>query len=187
MRNCVAGISVSWFFLGILTVLYFYLGYWKLLPVFKISAVAQHFIAGMVQGALIAGMEEYIFRGLIFLSLALRWGWISAAVFSSLIFSCLHFVEGKGPVNLGDVDAWYSGFLFCGQLLHNMTDRMEIFPAATGLFLIGFIMCFATIRTGNLWYAAGLHGGWIWYFVVYKTMVEFSSAPRFLTGGGTVV
>lgn len=65
-----------------------------------------------------------------------------------------------------------------------MVSRIQIFPSATGLFLVGLIMCFATIRTGNLWYAAGMHGGWICFFVICKTVVDYTSTNPMLTGGG---
>lgn len=181
--NACIGVLVAWFFLGILTFGYFTAGMWQIRADFDTLYVLKKAVEGPFKGLLIAGIEEYVFRGLIFFSLARRWGWIPAAVFSSAIFSMLHFVQGHGLNNAEGLSAWYAGFYWCGILLKSMIARFELFPAATGLFLIGMIMCYASIRTGNLWYAAGLHGGWICYFVICGAIVDYSNANPFLTGG----
>ncbi|MDX9754059.1 MAG: CPBP family intramembrane glutamic endopeptidase [bacterium] len=181
--NAVVGVSIAFVFLGILSAVYTQLSYWQWQVPEVNAKLVRRFFESPLKGAVIAGLEEYIFRGLIFLSLARLMGWFKAALVCSAIFSCLHFLEGRGLGQAVEPSSWKAGFLLCADLLQGMGSRFQFFPAAVGLFLVGMIMCHATIRTGTLWFAAGLHGGWIWYSTFCKHFFDYTHTDLFLTGG----
>jgi membrane protease YdiL (CAAX protease family) len=110
--------------------------------------------------------EEFLFRGYPLATLTDGIGFWPAAVLLSL---------GFGAIHLGNTGESYVGALM-----------------AAG---IGFIFCFTVRRTGNLWFAIGLHASWDWaetffYGVPNSGQVAsthlFSSSshgPVWLTGG----
>lgn len=183
LRNAVLGVAVSWAFLAALSAVYALTGVWTPKP-FEAGAFWDRLWTGFLRGTAVACIEEYIFRGLVFLSFARSSHWMRAAAITSLIFSMLHFLDSRGYVWEGEPGSWYSGFLLCGSLLWHMGSHFTFFPDAAGLFVIGMIMCHAFVRTGTLWYAIGLHGGWIWYGVVRDALFWFPpDFNPFLFGG----
>lgn len=185
-KNCLYGFGVVWLFLFALSTIYILIGAWEPVSSFQVGKLFEDFFEGLLRGCLVAGVEEYIFRGLIFLSLASRWGWIKAAVFSSVIFSSLHFIEGRGD-EMQSPDLWYSGFSYCGSLMAEMLSRFELFPKAVGLFIVGFIFCYCVQLTGTLWYSAGLHAGWVCFFSFRGALFEpTGNFTEFWIGGGRI-
>ena len=107
----------------------------------------------------VAFLEEFLFRGVL-LGLMRRFLKIEAAiVIVAFLFAGVHFL------NLSHFKEpsihWWSGF----SLLLNGDQRWSVLPLAVGafgtLFLLGVILAWATVRTGSLWLAIGLHAGWI--------------------------
>lgn len=178
------GLCGVFLFLEILTLLYLWLGAWQVVDPIYSSKVQKRFVEGIFRGIVVSGLEEYIFRGLIFFSLCRTWSWKRAAIVCSLIFASLHFLEGRGNEILSNPSAWTAGFQICGMLLSNMANHFTLFPDAAGLFLVGMALCHGAWRTGSLWYGAALHGGWIWFFTVRGTLFEPSGSMSELWIGG---
>jgi uncharacterized protein len=104
-------------------------------------------------------IEEPLFRGLI-LGVLLRAGARFAAVFStSAFFSILHFL--KAPEDTAAQVTWTSGFASLGNAFHQFQQPLLVAGGFTTLFLLGWILAEARIRTRSLWLPIGLHGGWI--------------------------
>jgi len=186
-RNLVVGIAVSLLFLAGLSLLYVGLNAWDFAAGFDYRKFWQRALRGIIRGGLVSGIEEYVFRGLIFLSICRAWDWKKAAVVTSLLFSSLHFLEGKGAVLPVQSESWMAGFWLCGHSLSNMAGHFIPFPDATGLFVVGMALCHGVWRTGSLWYGAGLHGGWIWYFTVKASFfTPTAQVAEFWTGGGRI-
>jgi len=110
--------------------------------------------------------EEFFFRGYALYTLASGIGFWPAAVVLSLAFGAVH--------------------------LHNPgEDWMGGLTAG----LIGFFLCFTVRRTGNLWFAIGLHAVWDYFetfvysvpdsgFVPQGHLLDSSlHGPKWLTGG----
>lgn len=75
--------------------------------------------------------EEFLFRGYVLQSLSIGVGFWPAAILLSAIFGALHLTNaGEGIVGALDV------------------------------MLYGLFACFTLSRTGNLWFAVGLHAAW---------------------------
>jgi uncharacterized protein len=77
--------------------------------------------------------EEFTFRGYVQYTLAQGIGFWPAAVLLSLVFGGVHLMNpGEGPVG------------------------------AAGVVMVALLFCFSLKRTGNLWYAVGLHASFDW-------------------------
>ena len=158
-RNILFGAAIAWGFLLTLTVAYVAFGAWTPQSDYDLTKAL---LVGLLRGAVVSGLEEYIFRGLIFFSLRAHYGWWKAAIGCSIIFSSLHFLESHSSGAIADPNVWWMGFYLCGQMTYNMLTGFTLFPDAVSLFVVGMILCFAVQKSGTLWYSAGLHGGWVW-------------------------
>ena len=110
--------------------------------------------------------EEFLFRGYTQFTLAEGIGFWPAAIVLSLVFGAVH-LENPG-------EGWVG---------------------AAGVVLVAMLFCFTLKRTGNLWYAVGLHASFDWgetflFSVPNSGAVirgHLSNAilhgPRWLTGG----
>jgi membrane protease YdiL (CAAX protease family) len=104
-------------------------------------------------------IEEALFRGII-LGVLLRSGWKNMSILvTSALYSLVHFL--KAPERPAEVVTWFSGFKSIAHSFDRFFDPMLVASAFTTLFVIGWIMADARIRTRSLWMPIGLHAGWI--------------------------
>lgn len=119
-------------------------------------------LAGALVGALLIGfIEEGFFRGVLFGALRSRMGFWGGALVSSLIFSLAHFIKPEALD--GIVHArWYSGFALARHLFVRLDFSWNSFPFSLNLFVMGLVLCaFCRVRR-DVYFAAGLHAGWVW-------------------------
>ena len=104
-------------------------------------------------------IEETFFRGLV-LGILLRSGrkYLAMALTSGL-FSIVHFL--KAPEGTSTDVTWTSGFRSIAHAFVQFGEPMLLLAGFTTLFLIGWILADARIRTASLWLPVGLHAGWI--------------------------
>jgi membrane protease YdiL (CAAX protease family) len=117
--------------------------------------------AGRIIGATIAVpvIEEAFFRGLI-LGILLRSNRrILSIVVTSALYSILHFLKGTGQTP--SVATWTSGFASVAHSFSQFADPVQVAAGFTTLFLIGWVLADARLRTRSLWLPIGLHAGWI--------------------------
>ena len=104
-------------------------------------------------------IEEAFFRGLI-LGVLLRTGRkYSAMALTSALFSVVHFL--KAPEGTSRAVTWLSGFNSIGHSFVQFGEPLLVLAGFTTLFLIGWILADARLRTASLWLPIGLHAGWI--------------------------
>jgi membrane protease YdiL (CAAX protease family) len=104
-------------------------------------------------------IEETFFRGLI-LGILLRSGRRYFAIFlTSALFSVVHFL--KAPEGTSATVTWMSGFQSIAHSFAQFSEPMLVLAGFTTLFLIGWVLADARIRTASLWLPIGLHCGWI--------------------------
>jgi len=120
----------------------------------------------LVGFTLVGLFEEFLFRGYVQHTLAEGIGFWPAAFLLSAVFGGMH--------------------------LGNPGERLV---GAAGVVLVGLLFCFSLKRTGNLWYAVGLHASFDWgetyLFSVPNSGVvmqghlsnSFLHGPNWLTGG----
>jgi uncharacterized protein len=104
-------------------------------------------------------IEECFFRGLV-LGILLRSGRVGMSIFvTSALYSIVHFL--KAPEGTSAVVTWMSGFSSIAHSFTQFADPRLVAAAFTTLFLIGWILADARLRTRSLWLPIGLHAGWI--------------------------
>lgn len=140
---------------------------------------------------LIAGLvgciEEIFFRGFILQSFLRDMHTVSAVCASSLFYSLLHFFRVKLLVSPGFQP--FIGFEVIYQSFSNIiTNFTDIMPTIIGIFLVGVVLSYACLRTNSLYFAIGLHAGWI--FLIKTNILFFDHVGtnlRWLFGDSKVV
>ncbi|MEY2491397.1 MAG: protease family protein [Verrucomicrobiota bacterium] len=123
--------------------------------------------------AVVPLIEETFFRGLILGILLRGLRPVMAMFLSSAFFALVHFLKAPGRTNT--VVAWHSGFKSIAHSFVQFTDPVMVLAAFTTLFLIGWILADARLRTRSLWLPIGLHGGWIFVAGVVGKMTKRES------------
>ena len=116
--------------------------------------------SGVISASLfVPPIEELFFRGLL-LGVLLRSATRALAIiFTSGFFAVLHFL--KAPEESGTAVAWNSGFISIAHSFDQFSEPVLVAAGFTTLFLLGWILADARIRTRSLWLPIGLHSGWI--------------------------
>ena len=113
----------------------------------------------LVSAILIGVFEEAFFRGFVFGALRSRVSFWASAGVASVFFSSVHFMEPRLLQPMLHAHP-LSGF----ELIPHMFDHFNVIkhgPFALTLFLMGLTLCAYYERKRHLWYAIGLHGGWV--------------------------
>ena len=117
-------------------------------------------VVGAVGAAIAVPLiEELFFRGLLLgiLLRDLRPG--LATLVTSAFFAVIHFL--KAPSDTNDVVTWFSGFRSIANSFAQFADPTMVLALFATLFLIGWILADARLRTRSLFLPIGLHSGWI--------------------------
>jgi membrane protease YdiL (CAAX protease family) len=115
-------------------------------------------------------IEELFFRGL-FLGILLRSVRpVVAALITSAFFAIVHFL--KAPTRTNETVTWLSGFHSIANSFAQFADPMMMLASFTTLFLIGWILADARLRTRSLFLPIGLHSGWIFVAGVVGKMTK---------------
>ncbi|MDX1679864.1 MAG: CPBP family intramembrane glutamic endopeptidase [Akkermansiaceae bacterium] len=120
-------------------------------------------------------IEEWLFRGIV-LGLWLRTsGPLKATIGSSLLFAFLHFL--KPPGGLADPTHAFAGFELLGKLLLHFTEPQFFVTDFLTLTVVGIILCWARLRTDSLWFAIGLHAGWVFAYAAFNLYYNSVESP----------
>lgn len=126
----------------------------------------------LVPGIVVPPMEEWLFRGVL-LGLWLSFSRsLSACIWTSLIFSFVHFLQLPAGVVLADPGAPLAGFELLGKVVGHMAEPLFFVTDFATLFGIGMILAWARVRTKSLWFPIGLHAGWIMAFKGFNLLYE---------------
>jgi membrane protease YdiL (CAAX protease family) len=100
-----------------------------------------------------------------------------ATLVTSAFFSILHFL--KAPEQTTTDVTWASGFVSIANSFAQFQQPMLVLAGFTTLFLLGWILADARIRTGSLWMPIGLHAGWIFSSAIFNKFArrEFEALP----------
>ena len=159
-------------------------------------------LLGLVEVSLLVGLIS-AFGGYSFGSLALsraaivRWG-----LFHLLLFTVVGFFEeftfrGYTQFTLGDgIGFWPAAiFLSLGFGAVHLSNPGEGLIGAASVVLVGLFFAFTLFRTGNLWYAVGLHASFDWGETFLYSVPDSGTVmaghlsnsllhgPKWLTGG----
>lgn len=117
------------------------------------------FFAALLAGICVGLLEEFFFRGCM-LGLALRTNtkWAALAIVSA-IFSAVHFLEPPKDLAMPDSVSWWTGLWFVGQIFAKFANPSLLAAEFVLLFVLGWMLGWARLRTGSLWLVIGLHAG----------------------------
>lgn len=142
------------------------LGVFSLRSSFSVLALGERTLTAIV----VPFIEEPLFRGL-FLGVLLRSAPRSVAVFlSSGIFSIVHFLKPAEQPEA--VVTWWSGFGAVANSFSQFGQPLLLAAGFTTLFLLGWILADARIRTRSLWLPIGLHSGWIFASAIFNKVAR---------------
>lgn len=111
--------------------------------------------------AAVSGIEEAIFRGVVLgvclWSLPRR----GAVMVTTLFFVVVHFIKpAKSAIAPSEV-TWTSGFTEALNFVNGLPDFWLLVYGVASLFVAGWILGMAAVRTKSLWLPIGLHAGWV--------------------------
>jgi membrane protease YdiL (CAAX protease family) len=161
------------------------------------------YLFGLVEVSLLVGLIS-AFGGYSFGSLALhgseivKWGLIHTVLFIFVGFFEEFFFRGYVQYTLADgIGFWPAGIilsLIFGAV--HLSNPGEGWVGAASVVLVGLLFVFTLRRTGNLWYAVGLHASFDWGVSFLYSVPDSGTvmqghlsnsiiplAPKWLTGG----
>jgi membrane protease YdiL (CAAX protease family) len=152
--------------------------------------ITAHKIVGTIfsatlTAAVVAALEEILFRGGIFGGLRRMIYWPFALAISGAIYALAHFFQ-RAEIT-GDI-RWNSGFRLLVQMSRGFVDFHALVPGFFSLTLAGILLGLAYQRTGNLYFSIGLHAGWIFWLKTYGAFTaDAPDAKIWFWGGGKMI
>ena len=133
-------------------------------------AFLQTALMAAVAAAIIALLEESVFRGLVLRLFYTAVIPLPAVLLAAFFFAIVHFK--KIPEAIWGEDAvvsWSSGFYVGLWTLLSMGATFE-WIKFLNLFLSGLVLCLLFIKNRSLWHCIGLHAGWVIFRQVYSEL-----------------
>ncbi len=130
----------------------------------------------IVPAVVVSPLEEWMIRGVL-LGMWLKFSKpVAACVGTSLFFAFVHFLKPPVGSVIADPASAMAGFELLGKVLfHFVNPRFFVTEFAT-LFFGGMILAWARVRTGGLWFAIGLHAGWISGFKGFNLLYQAAAS-----------
>jgi len=154
-----SGLSVGFLSLGIMFTLAWITGAYQVVHDDRFSSISKWL--SIIAGALLIGfIEECLFRGLLFKAFRRIGGFGIAAVGSSLLFSLVHFAAPT-PADGTIYGHWNEGLKLFAHLFDMGKPFDHYVPFSITLFIMGMLLCRISADKGTLYFAAGLHTGWV--------------------------
>lgn len=139
-------------------------------------------IKAFFSASLIGLIEEFLLRGLLFAKIKKARSFWLALVISSAIYSIAHFFRPKDIAAIDELTLW-SGFVILGQILTPFASPEFIYESI-GLFFVGACLAFAYHYSKSLYFAIGLHAGWV-FVIKMDGMIVTRTAPEYITLWGS--
>ena len=127
---------------------------------YSFSRTLQIFLSALLSAIAVGVLEEIFFRGIIFQGLVEDWRPGGAILATSLFYSVVHFVSPAEKIPLSGLQP-LAGVRHLIYAFRVFLDPAPLLPGICGLFLIGFVLCYAYLRSGSLYLSIGLHAGWV--------------------------
>ena len=143
---------------------------WKKEPLAHLEKVWPLFFSA----AVVALLEEALFRGGILGLFRRTLGPWPAIIATSAIFSAVHFLKPDERVEVTSVD-WLSGFELIPHVFHQFTQPLLLLAHFTTLVVLGLMLADVTVRTRSLWMAIGLHAGLVFVKMAFSKLTKRES------------
>ncbi len=127
---------------------------------FTVSKALGISLSAFLSGITVGFLEEIFFRGILFQGLVEDWRPTGAILATSLFYSAVHFVSPAERIPLAGLHP-LAGIRHLILAFSPFLKPAPLLPGLFGLFLMGFVLCYAYLRTGSLYLSIGLHAGWV--------------------------
>lgn len=148
--------------MALLSVLYLKTGFYVL----KTPLSAKILGFALASAVSVGFLEEWLFRGaiagLLLRSLPAR----AALMWTSGIFAVVHFLKPNPAVSIQAVGAW-TGFTLVPHMFHQFAQPLLLLAGFTTLFVFGWTLGVAALRTRALWMSIGIHAGLVFIKAVF--------------------
>ncbi len=174
LKSFAVGVSV----IVLLEALYLWLGVRHLVANadFSAAAMARLALKALLAGALVAVLEETLFRGALQGALQQRMNVPAAVLLGSLVFATAHYLKYPEP-RAGTI-TWSTGITLLPQALR-WFKLPGIIPSLTVLFLLGVLLALSRWRRGHLYECMGFHAGLVSALKVRAYVTDFTPGARY--------
>ena len=174
-RNFAAGLGLGLASLAGVTILVLVAGARQINGVDSAGLWTGKLLGAALTTAVVAVLEEILFRGAIFGALRKTCRWPAALALSSMIYALVHFFsKPQSPVEV----QWSSGLVMLTEMLSGFVDVGQVAPGFFTLTLAGAMLAVGYQRTGNLYFSIGLHAGWIFWLRGYSLLTRETAAGQ---------
>ncbi len=126
----------------------------------------------VVPAVIVPPLEEWLFRGVL---LGFWLGFsrpLGACLGTSAVFAFAHFLRLPEGAVIANPSSPLAGFELLGKVVGHLADPRFFVTDFATLFGIGMILAWTRVRTRSLWFAIGLHAGWILAFKGFNLYYE---------------
>jgi uncharacterized protein len=124
----------------------------------------------LLSAVAVALLEELVFRAAVFTGLRRRNSFAAAALLSAALYAVVHFLQrSPAPAQV----EWHTGFVTLAHKFRGVLDGHQLVPGLFTLGVAGWLLAWARERTGQIWFAVGLHAGWVFWLKAY----HFATRP----------
>ena len=135
------------------------------------------FLSAAATAIAVALIEEFFFRGALFGILLQQLSARAATLWLSFIFAVLHFIKPHHSVKLWDGEIhWWTGFEVLSYSFWQFSEPRLLVGGLLTLFMVGVVLAYATLKTRSLFWAIGIHAGWVFVLRMVQ-MGSTRSAP----------
>jgi membrane protease YdiL (CAAX protease family) len=157
-RDMAIGVLFSAGFLTLLVGLLYLLGWVKTSDDFNF---AKAFQKAIIPAIIIALLEEWFFRGVLYGVLTRKLNAVQTIIGLSLFFAAVHFLSPPKGIAVADPRSMMAGFEMLGLIGQKFLAASSFFGVFLTLFVVGTTLAYTRYKTGKLWLAIGLHAGWV--------------------------
>lgn len=152
-------------------------------PIGQIGARAARYVVAAI---LIALLEEGFFRAFVLGGMLRDMGKVAALAASSVIFALTHLVRSPARFYLTGFHPM-AGLTNLAASAARILHPGDALPTLLGLFLLGLVLGAAFLRTGRIWFSAGMHAGLVIGAKAWPVIARGKPPlPRWLAGPGPV-
>ncbi|MEO1856406.1 MAG: CPBP family intramembrane glutamic endopeptidase [Rubritalea sp.] len=176
-RDMAIGILFSAGFLTLLVGLLYSIGWVETSDEFKF---AKAFQKAIIPAIIVAFLEEWLFRGLLYDVLMRKLNAVQTIVGLSLFFAAVHFLSPPKGIAVASPRDALAGFEMLGLIGQKFLAASSFFGVFVTLFVVGATLAFTRYKTGKLWLAIGLHAGWVFSLKFTNKLTDPVGEPHSL-------
>jgi membrane protease YdiL (CAAX protease family) len=176
-KDLLAGIVFSAGFLTLLVGVLYCLGWVKTSDDF---VFAKAFQKAIIPAIIVALLEEWLFRGVLYDVLMRKLNAIQTIIGLSLFFAAVHFLSPPKGIAIADPRAALAGFEMLGLIGQKFLAASSFFGVFLTLFVVGATLAYTRFKTGRLWLAIGLHAGWVFSLKFTNKLTDPVGEPHSL-------